>query len=328
MPVYEWHYELPHCWGRYYCACNGLHQSPIDISTADLANVGEDNFIHVSSYHPVLGVSVRNNGHNLQITATGQLGYVSIGNHHYFANQFHVHMPSEHSIDGRQSFAELHIVHQKQHSINYDNLLVVAILFDIGEEDNPLLEQMHLSDGPPEEGESASVEDPVNLMLALGPALHQPFYRYNGSLTTPPCTESVKWFVFATPLVVSTSQWYKFKALFPNPGNNRPVQPLNDRRIVENSFEAYEETLPQFDWDFYLSYTKGRNREILGVWTTVLPLGGIIVITVAVMMATFFRGGETSSAFRVLPHHGAIVGGLANTIGRRSRERFRDDDLI
>jgi hypothetical protein len=237
-------------------------------------------------------------------------------------------MPSEHSIDGRQSFAELHIVHQKQHSINYDNLLVVAILFDIGEEDNPLLEQMHLSDGPPEEGESASVEDPVNLMLALGPALHQPFYRYNGSLTTPPCTESVKWFVFATPLVVSTSQWYKFKALFPNPGNNRPVQPLNDRRIVENSFEAYEETLPQFDWDFYLSYTKGRNREILGVWTTVLPLGGIIVITVAVMMATFFRGGETSSAFRVLPHHGAIVGGLANTIGRRSRERFRDDDLI
>jgi carbonic anhydrase len=136
--------------------------------------------------------------------------------------QFHLHSPAEHTIDGKKFDMELHLVHKSQAG----NLTVVGMLLKKGKEIPALkaywdnLPAKKTSD--PQEVSGASVDLAAFIPKKAG------YTTYPGSLTTPPCTEGVTWYVLAAPLEVSEAQVTKFQAATGG-ATNRPVQPLNGR---------------------------------------------------------------------------------------------------
>jgi carbonic anhydrase len=141
----------------------------------------------------------------------------------------------------------MHIVHQREWASGLDDLLVIGVLLDVGTPSR-FLEGLGWSSLPAAHQVSPTVSSSVHLAAAFTHQLAGGFYRYDGSLTTPPCTESVKWFVLQRRATVSQAQVDAFKALFPDPANNRPTQPLGDRHVVMSAFATshWGYTLP---WD-------------------------------------------------------------------------------
>jgi len=167
---------------------------------------------------------VRNNGHTVVANyAAGS--YIEVDGERYVVDSLHYHTPSEHIVDGQPPFdAELHIVHKKG-----NDLAVIGILLKEGAE-NPAYQPL-LDNLPGEEGTAVNTGVTINAADLL-PA-EQTTYRYSGSLTTPPCTEGVSWFVMTTPVELSAAQLADFQTVFT--GNARPVQPLNERELVEDT---------------------------------------------------------------------------------------------
>ncbi len=139
--------------------------------------------------------------------------------------QFHFHQPSEHTIDGQSFAMELHIVHQEPTS---GNLAVVGVMLAEGEPSTDaydvLFENLPAVEGEPDE----ETEITVNVADLL-PADTETFFTYEGSLTTPPCSEIVRWLVLSKPVTLSSEQIAAFGAIYDD--NNRPVQPLNTRDL-------------------------------------------------------------------------------------------------
>ena len=135
--------------------------------------------------------------------------------------QFHFHHPSEHTLDGAHYPLEVHFVHHGPTGA----LLVLGVLVTEGAP-NPALRVLfdHLPHG--HDATRLSI-DPELLIPA-----DRHYLTYDGSLTTPPCTEGVTWIVLATPITASAAQIQAFSALFPH--NNRPVMPLHGRRLRGN----------------------------------------------------------------------------------------------
>lgn len=214
-------YAFPQCWGVDYPNCLGRAQSPIDIPSSGPFVVEGDATLS-PSYTSLSDLSVHNNGHGLQVD--GAFGSLTVSNGVYEVGQFHIHCPSEHVIDGREYDCELHIVHVRQGSSGFEDLLVVGIMYELGDPSD--LVEWLVSDT----GETRDVDLGAEFSSVMGKG----FYRYEGSLTTPPCDETVKWFVLRTPLTLSQAQLDKFKALYPGPTNNRPAQLLNGRKIFKD----------------------------------------------------------------------------------------------
>lgn len=160
-----------------------------------------------------------NNGHTIQANLRGA-GTARIDGAAYQLLQFHFHTPSETTFDGKAYPLAAHLVHRDAEG----RLAVVAVLFRLGEE-NAALKPVFAS-LPAHKGEKRK-------LAALDPAALLPgargYYAYMGSLTTPPCSEGVRWRVFRTPLEISAAQLAAFRALYPM--NARPAQPLNGREI-------------------------------------------------------------------------------------------------
>jgi carbonic anhydrase len=142
-----------------------------------------------------------------------------VDGHRYDLKQFHFHVPSEHAMGGQRWDATAHLVHADKDG----NLAVVGVQLEQGET-NPFLET--LRDHLPGERHAE---------LALGfhmesflPAERE-FFTYSGSLTTPPCSEGVRWFVLYNPVELSSAQLDQLKKY--HAFNARPLQPLNDREI-------------------------------------------------------------------------------------------------
>lgn len=222
----HWTYEGaegPDHWGEIdpaYATCGtGKSQSPIDIhsaNTQDLANIA----FH---YQPS-ELRILNNGHTVQANYDAG-SYIEVDGQRYDIAQFHYHAPSEHSVDGQLFAAELHIVHK-----NADGqLAVVGILLEEGA-DNPAY-QPFISNLPDHESEEADKGVKIDAAALL--PTNQTTYRYSGSLTTPPCSEGVSWLVITAPVQLSADQIAALDNIFED--NNRPVQPLNDRPLVEDS---------------------------------------------------------------------------------------------
>lgn len=144
---------------------------------------------------------------------------VQIDGHPYELLQAHTHAPSEHTIEGRRFPAELHLVHRHASG----QLAVLAVLLDEGQE-NPDLAPLLPPWPQPDREEQL---EPIST-IALLPASFA-CYRYEGSLTTPPCTEGVRWIVFSTPLTASPAQLTGLAEML-GP-SNRPVQPRHEREI-------------------------------------------------------------------------------------------------
>lgn len=228
----HWDYDDVDAWTEVSEDCAGTHQSPIDLPAA----IGAAGVKIPYNYGVKYDLNLKNNGHALQID--GNFGKVTLQDGSYEALQFHFHFPSEHTVNGNHFAGEMHIVHQKEGSSGTSDLLVIGILLEQGNPTDDVLRfwkraGLNARATLPEESETPEVSK-INLNW-LGPQLDGGFYRYDGSLTTPPCSETVKWFVMAEPALVQQQTVTNFKSLFPDPMNNRPTQELNDRFVTQNA---------------------------------------------------------------------------------------------
>ena len=162
--------------------------------------------------------AARDTGHAIQLDAP-EGSTMAMGGQTYRLLQFHVHQPAEHLLDGRRFPLEIHYVHAGPDGI----LGVLGVFADIGVASAPL-QAMIDSLGAPATG---PMLDP-NGFLPAGRA----FLRYEGSLTTPPCSETVDWVLLSGPTTVSQAQIDTFERL--HPGNTRPVQPLHRRFLLRS----------------------------------------------------------------------------------------------
>ena len=169
------------------------------------------------------GSEVVNNGHAIQVNYDAGSG-IEVDGIRFDLKQFHFHSPSENQINGKSFPLEAHLVHADKDG----NLAVVAILFGDGK-DNPAVAAAWSQMPKSAEGKNAlpSKVAATDLLPA-----NRDYYRYNGSLTTPPCSEGVRWIVMKKPLTVSKQQIETFTKTL-GFANNRPVQAINARPILK-----------------------------------------------------------------------------------------------
>ena len=203
---------------EYALCASGACQSPIDIVRPEPRDLDNPVFDYLAS-----AISIINNGHTIQVNYDAGSN-VTIDGTRFELVQFHFHAPSEHRVNGKPYPAELHLVHKSADGM----LAVVGLLITAGRENAalaPVFSQLPATAGP-----ASKAAGTVNAADIL-PAAHTSF-RYGGSLTTPPCSERVSWTVLSTPIEMSPAQIQAFTSLYS--GNNRPVQPLNSRAVVED----------------------------------------------------------------------------------------------
>lgn len=223
----HWEYEGTHGpanWGtldKAYATCLvGKLQSPIDIRHVQAAPLPAITF----SYKPS-PLKLIDNGHTIQVTyAPGS--FITWGNERYELVQFHFHHPAEERVFGKSYPLVVHLVHKNAAG----KLAVVAVLVEEGE-GSIFLDQLfrYL---PAEQGKEVAPDKVQVDASALLPDTRA-YYTFTGSLTTPPCTEDVTWFVLKTAVEASKEEIDAFAAKYPH--NARPVQPVNGRVIQETN---------------------------------------------------------------------------------------------
>jgi carbonic anhydrase len=204
-----------------YALCGTGHiQSPINITNAKVEDLPPLQF----NYNAV-PLSIVDNGHTVMVNyAPGST--MTVGDKTYTLKQFHFHHPSENHIQGKKYDLEAHLVHADADGHN----AVVAILFKIGDTPSPLLDTLWKNISPEKEKvvEVPSISIDVKDLLPSSTG----YYTYAGSLTTPPCTEGVTWYVFKTPVSISKAQVEAFAKLYKH--DNRFIEPTNQRDIRES----------------------------------------------------------------------------------------------
>lgn len=219
----HWEYRGPHGtahWGEmdpaYESCSHGHAQSPIDIRNAQAARLAplEFSYGHVAP-------EIINNGHTIQVNVPkGQS--LRIGDHRYELVQFHFHTPSEERVDGKPSAMVAHFVHRDTEG----KLAVVAALIQPGKGQTGF--DTVLAHLPQHAGETLTVAGLELDLAGLLPAGRR-YWEFEGSLTTPPCSEGVRWMVLTQPVTVSADAIRNMRRLYP--ANARPVQPLNGRVV-------------------------------------------------------------------------------------------------
>lgn len=196
----------------------GHEQTPIDLTGATRANLGA-----LKLGYPEVGATVVNNGHTIQVNCEPGAS-LQIGGQRHDLVQFHFHHPSEHLLEGRRFDLECHFVHRSDAGA----LAVLGVFIRPGAHSDMLGRVWSVM--PQQEGAS-DARLRIDL-AALLPREHA-YFRYQGSLTTPPCTEGVTWTVLKRPIEASAAQIRAFAKLFPN--NARPVAPRNARALFESA---------------------------------------------------------------------------------------------
>ncbi|KAF8654430.1 hypothetical protein HU200_061613 [Digitaria exilis] len=220
----------PAHWGSIkpeWSACGtGKMQSPIDLSHERVSLVRSLGYLN-HSYRPA-PASIVNRGHDIMVKFSGDAGSLVINGTAYYLKQMHWHSPTEHTIDGRRYDMELHLVHESAEK----KAAVIAILYEVGDHD-PFLHELEddikrIADRRDDKEESVGVVDPRR---ARGRA--SVYYRYMGSLTTPPCTEGVIWTVVKRVRTVSKYQLELLREAVHDDmeKNARPLQKVNDRDV-------------------------------------------------------------------------------------------------
>lgn len=196
---------------------SGKGQSPINLTAAESADLINPNF----HYEPA-PLNILNNGHTVKVPyAPGS--YITLDGQRYNLLQFHFHSPSEHAVEGKPWDAELHLVHQSDEG----DLAVVAVLLQ-QEEGEGAAEYAALSENLPlKAGDKVRMQQTINAQNLL--PNRTTTYRYSGSLTTPPCSESVSWLVMTEPVGLSAKEIEGYRQSLNH--NNRPLQLSNSRAI-------------------------------------------------------------------------------------------------
>jgi len=216
-------HEGPAHWGElseeYKLCSTGKNQSPINLTGMIEADLEDIKFNYKKS-----PLEVVNNGHTIKVNyAEGST--IEIDGQTFKLLQFHFHTPSENHIEGKSFPMEAHLVHADKDG----NLAVIAVMFTEGAS-NPLINTVWKY-MPQKAGETISKPDvSINVMDML--PKKKDYYRFNGSLTTPPCTEGVRWLVLKTSVEASAEQVKKFHTVMHH-DNNRPLQPLYARPVLK-----------------------------------------------------------------------------------------------
>ena len=242
----HWSYDNPSEWTKHFPSAAGLCQSPIDINSNEFIAESYPPFIFSPRYTSIELFKLTNNGH--QVTATlddhtyGQsekdLWFTGGGikGTFYFVN-FHLHWGnddrhgSEHEIDGYQFPAEAHVVFKNNQT---GQLAVFAFLFAIADELNKEnKEWVKYADAA---SRLVHANDTINCLFNLSELMQvneRTYFRYMGSLTTPPCSEGVIWTIFTSAIRIKEES---LNALRQNIMTKvyRPVQPINNRTIFRN----------------------------------------------------------------------------------------------
>lgn len=228
----EWSYtgtSGPDHWGDSNPACAvspSNEQSPINIDNAALAHSTSTAPVQLALTPAEFGVF--NNGHTIEAApeTAGAAGNFSIGEETYTVAQFHFHDPSEHTIDGKHSEMEMHVVGKT----SAGKIAVLGVLLEVGTANEPLSELFtSMPSKVTEESDAIKLQEEIDLNAIVPQGSEMA--RYEGSLTTPPCTEGVVWDVYLTPAKVSQQQLDAFKELYAD--NARPVQTLNGREVID-----------------------------------------------------------------------------------------------
>ncbi|MBK4715386.1 MULTISPECIES: carbonic anhydrase [Tenebrionibacter/Tenebrionicola group] len=224
----EWGYEgdtSPENWAglnKDWEQCQkGRNQSPVDIRHTYKAHIRPLKSFYSSGPDYLL-----NNGHTIQATWSDddKASYIKLDDEKFTLRQFHFHAPSENTVNGKHYPLEMHLVHQDDEG----EMAVVAVMFNVGASNAELEKLWKVMPDEADKGSPLRVEFDVNNLLPT----NKTHWRYTGSLTTPPCTEGVRWVVMKHPLTISADQLKKFKAVMHHP-NNRPVQKLHGRMILD-----------------------------------------------------------------------------------------------
>ncbi|CAL0321433.1 unnamed protein product [Lupinus luteus] len=225
----------PEKWGSLspsFLACSkGKAQSPVDLAKADV--VWNKQLKSLDKHYLPTNATLVNNKFNLGVHFEGKVGDINIDGKNYSLKQLHWHSPSEHRANGRIHDAELHLVHLTEDN-NYTTVL--AVLYKLGDAD-PIISKI---EDKLIELEKQNLAGHKDVQIALGTfdlneinkRTHR-YYRYVGSLTTPPCKEGITWNILGKVRTLSKKQLELLKApLDPECKHNaRPIQPLNGRKI-------------------------------------------------------------------------------------------------
>ena len=200
----------------------GKQQSPIDITRSKLLKA--DWLLPLQVKLNPTKANIVNNGHTIQVNYDpGSL--LDFEKTTYQLRQFHFHSPSEHKVSGVGAEMEMHLVF----SDTQKHLAVIGVLIDQGAE-NPLFAKFwHAL--PDKEG---AVTREITLNASDGLPVDRDYFTYDGSLTTPPCTEGVTWIVLKQHATASADQIARFRALFSEP-TARPLQAINDRLVKDEA---------------------------------------------------------------------------------------------
>lgn len=215
----------------------GVRQSPVNLplegdQKVKLVPTGFD-----FQYRPAEIVRLLNTGHGtMQVNFPSGLSVATVNGRRLRLLQFHFHSPSEHAFGGTRTAMEAHLVHK---DLETGGLAVVGVMMlPGGRYLNPALE-LALDYAPRNHGVEAGCPRPVSALDLLPPPRYgtkeRPFVHYQGSLTTPPCTEGVEWYVFMDPLIITDKQCLDFMN-FVGDGvsygqNSRPLQQLGERNL-------------------------------------------------------------------------------------------------
>jgi len=236
-PAAHWGYgekDGPGHWGSlnpdWALCAGGTAQSPIDIRGAEnypdadlLALKMPEASLRIIRQEHVL--EALDNGHTIQVNVDAG-DTLTIGEQAFDLKQYHFHSPSEHTVDGEHQPMEMHLVHKSAAG----ELAVIGVFIEEGTH-NAAFDAVW-SNMPTEPGKETRIEDVrVNINDTLPPDTTS--WRYHGSLTTPPCSEGVRWIVLQTPIQMDAAQIRQFQDEFT--GNNRPTQPLNGRPIATDA---------------------------------------------------------------------------------------------
>ncbi|NUF27686.1 carbonic anhydrase [Gilliamella sp. ESL0254] len=223
-PAPHWGYEgenSPENWGSLspeFSTCEtGKNQSPINIEHVFKTHHDKLKLAFKQSKQEII-----NNGHTIQVNVNDG-NTLEIDNEVFTLQQFHFHTPSENKIKGKHFPMEAHFVYKNKNG----DLAVIGLMFNKGKANPELAKAWQQM--PEEEGDTAALNQPVDIKALLPNRLD--FYRFSGSLTTPPCSEGVRWIVLEQESSASAEQIEKFHSIIHH-DNNRPVQPLNGRVIV------------------------------------------------------------------------------------------------
>ncbi|QCT18709.1 carbonic anhydrase family protein [Jejubacter calystegiae] len=224
----HWGYEgneSPEHWGELdsnWTECQkGQNQAPVDIRETYNVHLKPLRTQYTTSPDTLL-----NNGHTIQASYndSNTANTLFLDNDSFTLKQFHFHAPSENMIHGKHYPMELHLVHQNSDG----EIAVVAVMFVPGTASTELAKLWKVMPDHADKSSSLLARIDVNKLLPGD----KTYWRFSGSLTTPPCSEGVRWIVMKHPLQASAEQLAQFKSVIHH-SNNRPVQKLHGRTILE-----------------------------------------------------------------------------------------------